>query len=164
MAIMASVSTLSVISFDRFRSIAYPYEPRISVSKVKYIFVAVWIVAGLLGLPLLVIMNIQHYRNNEYCVEYGWPSIMYRHVYTACSFILTYAIPLPLMAVWYAIVVYKLEKSADKESDKEGFRVAQAKGKVIRMLIMVVLAYFSCFLPYHIALLWFEFGNGAQYR
>ncbi|XP_020911250.1 cholecystokinin receptor type A isoform X2 [Exaiptasia diaphana] len=161
-AIMASVSTLLAISFDRFRSIAYPYEPRISISKVKFIIAGVWILSFFVGLPFLIINKVVPYKNGEICVEV-WPKVIYRQVYTVLSFLLTYGLPLPLMAVWYGIVVYKLEKAADQESDKEGFRVAQAKGKVIRMLIMVVVAYFTCFLPYHVLMMWAEFGNRSKY-
>ena len=149
---------------DRFRSIAYPYEPRISVSKVKYIIIAVWLLAVVVGLPFFFVTSTYIYLDTVHCGEIGWPTLTYQKVYTVCSFVLTYAVPLPLMAVWYAIVVYKLEKTADEQSDKEGFRVAQAKGKVIRMLIMVVLAYFSCFLPYHVTMLWYDFGDGSSYR
>lgn len=146
---------------DRFRSIAYPYEPRISLSKVKFIIVAVWIISLLVGLPFLIVNKVLEYENKGYCYE-DWPSDIYRQMYTVFSFLLTYALPLPLMAVWYAIVVYKLEKAAEQDGDKEGFTVAKAKGRVIRMLIMVVVAYFSCFLSYHVLMLWSEFGDGAQ--
>jgi hypothetical protein len=98
------------------------------------------------------------------CDEYGWLSETYREVYTACSFVLTYAMPLPLMAIWYAVVIFKLEKAARENSDQEGFKVAKAKGKVVRMLIMVVVAYFVCYLPYHVLWLWYEFGEGNAYR
>lgn len=154
-----------LVSTDRFRSIAYPYEPRISISKVKFIIAGIWVLAFLVNLPVLFVMETLSVPNHGVmCDEFGWPSEQYREVYTACSFVLTYAMPLPLMAIWYAIVIFKLEKAAKENSDQEGFKVAKAKGKVVRMLIMVVVAYFICYLPYHVVWLWFEFGNGSSFR
>lgn len=98
------------------------------------------------------------------CMEADWPSETFRDIYTVLSFCLTYAIPLPLIAVLYLIIVMKLNKAARETSDSEGFRTAEAKGRVIRMLIVVVMFYFLCFLPYHSAYLWYEFGNGKKYR
>ncbi|XP_048578507.1 RYamide receptor isoform X2 [Nematostella vectensis] len=166
MAVMASVATLSAISFDRFRSIAYPYEARISVSKVKFIIASVWVMAGVMGLPLVAVLDVRLFPGfgKPICDEYGWPSPLYRRIYSTATFIVTYAVPLPLMATWYAIVVYKLEQAAHKGDDSEGFRVAQAKGKVVRMLIVVVAAYFVCFLPYHVSMMWLEFGDVSQSR
>lgn len=149
---------------DRFRAIAYPYEPRISIYQVRYIIAVVWLIAFLVGLPILAVMHLQENDHGPLCSEGGWPSEIFRDVYTVLSFCLTYAIPLPTIAVFYTVIVLKLNKAARETSDSEGFRTAKAKGKVVRMLIVVVVFYFLCFLPYHITYLWYEFGDGRAYK
>lgn len=109
-------------------------------------------------------MQLQESNGGPLCLESGWPSETFRDVYTVLSFCLTYAIPLPTIAVFYTVIVLKLNKAARETSDSEGFRTAKAKGKVVRMLIVVVVFYFLCFLPYHITYLWYEFGDGKEYK
>lgn len=124
----------------------------------------VWLIALLVGLPIVAVMHLQESEVGPLCSEGGWPSGTFRDVYTVVSFCLTYAIPLPMIAVFYAVIVMKLNKAARETSDSEGFRTAKAKGKVVRMLIAVVVSYFLCFLPYHITYLWYEFGDGREYK
>ncbi|XP_078359703.1 neuropeptide FF receptor 1-like isoform X2 [Oculina patagonica] len=164
MSVMASIGTLTAISIDRFRAIAYPYEPRISIYQVRFIIAVVWLIATLVGLPFFAVMQLQESNGVLLCLEGGWPNETFRDVYTVLSFGLTYAIPLPTIAVFYTIIVMKLNKAARETSDTEGFRTAKAKGKVIRMLIIVVIFYFLCFLPYHVTYLWYEFGDGRNYK
>lgn len=163
-SVMASIGTLAAISLDRFRAIAYPYEPRISIYQVRFIIAVVWLIALLVGLPIVAVMHLQETDVGPLCLEGGWPNETFRDVYTVLSFCLTYAIPLPMIAVFYTVIVMKLNKAARETSDSEGFRTAKAKGKVVRMLIIVVVFYFLCFLPYHITYLWYEFGDGREYK
>ena len=149
---------------ERYRAIAYPWEPRISIYQVRFIIAVVWLIAILVGLPIFAVMQLQDSGGDILCAENGWPNETFRDIYTVLSFCLTYAIPLPMIAVLYTIVVLKLNKAARETSDNEGFRTAKAKGKVIRMLIVVVVFYFLCFLPYHSTFLWYEFGDGSMYK
>lgn len=164
MSVMASIGTLAAISLDRYRAIAYPYEPRITLYQARFIIVVVWLTATLVGLPFVAVMQLREDQDGLYCSEDGWPNETFKDVYNVLSFCLTYAIPLPTIAVFYTIIVMKLNKAARETSDSEGFRTAKAKGKVVKMLIVVVILYFLCFLPYHITYLWFEFGEGQQYE
>lgn len=149
---------------DRYRAIAYPYEPRITLYQARFIIVVVWLTATLVGLPFVAVMQLREDQDGLHCSEDGWPNETFKDVYNVLSFCLTYAIPLPTIAVFYTIIVMKLNKAARETSDSEGFRTAKAKGKVVKMLIVVVILYFLCFLPYHITYLWFEFGEGQQYK
>lgn len=149
---------------DRYRAIAYPYEPRITLYQARFIIVVVWLTATLVGLPIIAVMQLGEGQSGLLCEEGGWPSETFRDIYTFLSFCLTYAIPLPTIAVFYTIIVMKLNKAARETSDSEGFRTAKAKGKVVKMLIIVVILYFMCFLPYHVTYLWYEFGEGEKYK
>ena len=113
---------------------------------------------------MFAVMQLENVGGHDLCMESGWPSEIFRHVYNVLSFSLTYAIPLPMITVLYTIIVQHLNRAARETLDKEGFRTAKAKGKVIRMLIIVVLFYFLCFLPYHITYIWIEFGDGLKFR
>ena len=152
------------LHLERYKAITYPWEPRISIYQVRFIIAVVWLIAILVGLPVFAVMQLEDSKGDVLCSENGWPRETYREIYTLVSFCLTYAIPLPLIAVLYTIVVAELNKAARETSDSEGFRTAKAKGKVIRMLIMVVVFYFLCFLPYHCTYLWLEFGGGDSYK
>lgn len=149
---------------ERYRAIAYPWEPRISIYQVRFIIAVVWLIAILVGLPVFAVMQLHGSEVDAQCMESGWPNETFKKIYTMISFCLTYAIPLPLIAFLYTIIVLKLNKAARETSDSEGFRTAKAKGKVIRMLIVVVVFYFLCFLPYHSTFMWLEFGDGGRYK
>lgn len=120
--------------------------------------------AASVGFPLLAVMETQYQGEQIVCQEMGWPSDSYRKAYSVITFAMTYAIPLPLVSLWYVIIVVKLRQSAKDTGDNEGFRVAQAKGKVVRMLIAVVACYALCFVPFYVTHLWWEFGNGSSFR
>ena len=120
--------------------------------------------ALVVGLPILIVMDTKENGSRIQCNEYGWPNANLRGAYTAVSFCLTYAIPLPLIAVFYSIIVFKLHQMSKETSNKEGFRTARAKGRVVKMLMVVVTCYALCFLPYHVVFMWFEFGDARMYR
>lgn len=142
----------------------FPWEPRITVSQARYILAVIWLIGLLIGLPIVAVMQLTYDDGLPLCSEKGWPSEIFRHGYSVLSFGLTYAIPLPMIAAVYTVIVLKLNKAARETSDGEGFRTAKAKGRVIRMLIIVVVFYFLCYLPYHTTFLWMEFGEGRQFR
>lgn len=120
-------------------------------------------VALLHALPLLGVNMLQQSSNTLYCVE-KWPQLLHRTIYNTMSFALTYATPLTIMSFLYIKIAGTLNKHVKEGNNREGFTNQEKKDKVLRMLSAVIIAYASCFLPYHVVFLWGEYGEGKKSR
>ena len=117
------------------------------------------------ALPLLGVLKLQEFSTTSdiYCVE-KWPKPEYGTIYSIVSFALTYAIPLTIMSLLYIKIAIALNKVVKDGGNREGFTNQEKKDKVLRMLLALVIAYATCFLPNHILFLWTEYGDGGRNR
>lgn len=133
------------------------------MSYIRYVVCLIWMVALLHALPLLGVNMLQQSSNTLYCVE-KWPQLLHRTIYNTMSFALTYATPLTIMSFLYIKIAGTLNKHVKEGNNREGFTNQEKKDKVLRMLSAVIIAYASCFLPYHVVFLWGEYGEGKKSR
>lgn len=134
------------------------------MSVLRYTVCIIWSVALIKALPLLGVNALQEVSpGSVHCAEL-WPELKYRTIYNTLSFALTYAIPLITMCLLYVKIVMTLNKVVKDGNNREGFTNQKKKDKVLRMLLALVIAYASCFLPHHVITLWSEYGDGATNR
>ena len=115
----------------------------------------IWLIALFPALPLLPVMRVDYIpgSNTVACLEY-WPPLKsskmnFSQLYTACTFVLTYFIPLPIMTLLYVRIGLKLRDAIREAADRPGFTQAQKTKRIIKMLAAVVACYALCFLPFH---------------
>ena len=162
-SVMGSVGTLTVISVDRYRCIVNTFAARLSMSVLRYLVCLIWSVALVIALPLLGVNTLHTLSQTSiHCVE-KWPKPKYRRIYSTVSFALTYAIPLAIMCLLYIKIAIALNKVVKDGGNREGFTNQKKKDKVLRMLLALVIAYASCFLPNHVIVLWSEYGEETRY-
>ena len=124
----------------------------------------IWSVALVPALPLLGVNTLHEFvPKSIQCVE-KWPKVKYRTIYSTVSFALTYAIPLAIMCLLYVKIAIALNKVVREGGNREGFTNQKKKDKVLRMLLALVIAYATCFLPNHVIVLWDEYGDGRSNR
>ncbi|XP_001631778.2 neuropeptide Y receptor type 2 isoform X2 [Nematostella vectensis] len=154
--LMASVATLMAISIDRHQSIVYPFNPRISLTQGKLIIALVWLIGMLPAFPMLGVLELVETPRGPTCTE-TWPDMDFgatinsklSFAYTIASFVLTYAVPLPLIIILYIRIALKLREAIKDAADRPGFQAAQQTRKIIKMLVAVVVCYALCYLPFH---------------
>ena len=155
-------ANLKILLLDRYRCIVNTFAARLSKSVLRYLVALIWSVALVPAFPLLGVNKLTE-KSPIYCEE-NWPKPQYRTVYNTVSFALTYVIPLGIMSLLYIKIAIALNKVVKEGGNREGFTNQKKKDKVLRMLLALVIAYATCFLPTHVLVLWDEYGDGGKNR
>nr|XP_028600623.1 neuromedin-K receptor [Podarcis muralis] len=150
-AVFASIYSMTVIAVDRYMAIIDPLKPRLSATATKVVIASIWILAFLLALPQCLFSKTNVMPARTLCYV-SWPGGMkQRFTYHVIVIALVYCFPLLVMGITYTIVGITLwggEIPGDT-SDKYHEQL-KAKRKVVKMMIVVVLTFAVCWLPYHI--------------
>ena len=126
----------------------------------RYIVCLIWSVSMIAALPLLGVLTLEEFGPSKiYCIE-KWPRPQYGIVYSNASFALTYAVPMVIMCLLYINIAIALNKVVKEGGNREGFTSRKKKDKVVKMLLALVIAYATCFLPIHVINMWNDYGDG----
>lgn len=99
----AQAGTYVVLSYHRFRAIVYPIRANLTVCKSILMIGIIWSAGVCLSLPYVVVLD-------ENCGE-NWPQEnLSSRIYTFTIFIIQYAVPVSLMAVFYLSIARTLHK------------------------------------------------------
>ncbi|XP_077869102.1 tachykinin-like peptides receptor 99D, partial [Saccoglossus kowalevskii] len=166
LTVASSIFTLMAISIDRYIAIVHPMRPRMSNVLAKTIIAVVWIASAAIALPWLIFTNIDfsacpplaitdtpiHVRRvcatiwpdqENYGAWYFW--------YSFSFMVATYFLPLIAQGVSYSIIGIKLWGSqAPGEISNRHREQLNAKRKVVKMMILVVVIFAICWLPVHV--------------
>ncbi|XP_016416561.1 tachykinin receptor 3a [Sinocyclocheilus rhinocerous] len=150
-SVFASIYSMSAIAVDRYMAIIHPLKPRLSATATKVIIVCIWMLAVVLAFPLCFFSTIKKLPKRTLCYV-AWPRpsedpFMY-HIIVA---LLVYVLPLVVMGITYTIVGLTLwggEIPGDSSDNYQG--QLRAKRKVVKMMIIVVVTFAICWLPYHV--------------
>uniref|UniRef100_A0A3B4YUZ4 Neuromedin-K receptor-like n=1 Tax=Stegastes partitus TaxID=144197 RepID=A0A3B4YUZ4_9TELE len=129
-AVFASIYSMSAIAIDRYMAIIHPLKPRLSAKATMGVIVCIWSLAVVLAFPLSLLQHLFFCHYN--CI-------------------LVYLLPLVVMGITYTIVGVTLwggEIPGDSSDNYHG--QLRAKRKVVKMMIIVVVTFALCWLPYHI--------------
>ncbi|GAB1610756.1 somatostatin receptor type 2-like [Argonauta hians] len=144
------VFTLTVMSADRYFAVCHPIKSMsLRTPKVALIItICTWMISILIMLPALMYSTtIRNQRNQVSCTmvipdDLG---ISPDKIFIWYNFIFSYAIPVPLISVFYISVVHKLRTTGPvkKSSEKK-----KSQKRVTRMVLTVIGVYIVCWLPY----------------
>ncbi|KAM7009213.1 tachykinin receptor 3-like [Tautogolabrus adspersus] len=150
-AVFASIYCMAAIAIDRYMAIIHPLKPRLSAKATTGVIVCIWSLAVVLAFPLCYFSTIRTLPRRTLCYV-AWPrmaddSFMYHIIVT----VLVYVLPLVVMGITYTIVGVTLwggEIPGDSSDNYHG--QLRAKRKVVKMMIIVVVTFALCWLPYHV--------------
>ncbi|XP_036446915.1 neuromedin-K receptor-like [Colossoma macropomum] len=149
-ALFASIYTMTAIAVDRYMAIIHPLKPRFSATVTKVVIVCVWGAAVVLAFPLCFYSKTRNVPHRTLCYV-AWPrraddAFMY-HIIVA---VLMYLLPLVVMGITYSKVGVTLWGSSVPGYSSENYlEQLQAKRKVVKMMVVVVVTFAVCWLPYH---------------
>ncbi|KAK3522234.1 hypothetical protein QTP70_034131 [Hemibagrus guttatus] len=167
MSVCASVFTLVTIAVDRFRSVVYPFKPKLTLFVAKAIIGMIWLLALVIMFPSALMLTVQQERSHfmvqddnynltyplYFCYE-TWPEPKMRKVYTTVLFAHIYLIPLILIIIMYGRIGAKLYSTTFLVKVNQPDGTAQGKSpishrkiKVIKMLLVVALLFMLSWLP-----------------
>ncbi|XP_061101991.1 tachykinin receptor 3a isoform X2 [Conger conger] len=150
-AVFASIYSMTAIAVDRYMAIIHPLKPRLSATATKVVIICIWVLAVVLAFPLCFYSTIKKIPRRTLCYV-AWPHpaedpFMYHIIVT----VLVYILPLVVMGITYTMVGITLwggEIPGDSVDNYHG--QLRAKRKVVKMMIIVVVTFAICWLPYHI--------------
>jgi hypothetical protein len=104
LSVSGSVFTNMAIGIDRFMAVMFPLRSRLTKQRAKYVIVVVWICStALSSVQFKVARASDSGRGVTQCTEH-WESIDDRKIYTVFVFVITYLIPLLILAITYSII------------------------------------------------------------
>ncbi|CAL1296880.1 unnamed protein product [Larinioides sclopetarius] len=159
-SVAASVFTLVAISFDRYMAIMHPLKPRMSRSTTLNICVWIWVLSILLSFPNLlysmtIIEEFPDGGNRVICFMF-WPDgpsneSNQEYIYNVVILVVTYVLPITSMTFTYFRVGRELWGSQSiGECTQKQIESVNSKRKIVKMMIVVVLIFAVCWLPYHV--------------
>ncbi|XP_011412954.3 QRFP-like peptide receptor [Magallana gigas] len=169
---LASVLTILVITYDRYRGVCHPLSVRSFWTKLRVptIIFIVWLLAGLASLPVIFIAI---YRDSNFFD--GTPikvcrmpiNSTWKIAYILGIFVVFFIVILAILSVlifrmckkllWHAQF---LEDRAEQDSEK----TVTGRRRIVFMLIIVIVTFFLCLLPQRIVGIWIIFADhGALY-
>ncbi|XP_034044655.1 tachykinin receptor 3a [Thalassophryne amazonica] len=150
-SVFASIYSMTAIAVDRYMAIIHPLKPRLSAKATTGVIVCIWSLAVVLAFPLCFFSTTKALRNRTLCYV-AWPrKAEDTFMYHIIVIVLVYVLPLVVMGITYTIVGVTLwggEIPGDSSDNYHG--QLRAKRKVVKMMIIVVVTFALCWLPYHV--------------
>ncbi|XP_006837524.1 PREDICTED: substance-K receptor [Chrysochloris asiatica] len=159
-AMFVSIYSMTAITADRYMAIVHPFQPRLSAPGTQAVIAGIWLVALALAFPQCFYSTITLEQGVTKCVV-AWPGDrrgMTHLLYHLVVIALVYFLPLVVMFVAYSVIGLTLWRSAVPGNQAHGvsLRHLQAKKKIVKTMVLVVVTFAVCWLPYH---LYFILGN-----
>ncbi|XP_018921688.1 nociceptin receptor [Cyprinus carpio] len=144
-----SVFTLTIMSVDRYIAVCHPVRSLTvrTPLRAKLINVAVWVLASAVGLPVMIMGQVEEEKDvyGAECIlnlpkprEHWWP------VFVICVFLFSFLIPVVIISVCYGLMVRRLHSvrllSGSREKDRNLRRITY-------MVLSVVAAFVLCWMP-----------------
>ncbi|XP_071411215.1 neuromedin-K receptor [Pithys albifrons albifrons] len=150
-AVFASIYSMTAIAVDRYMAIIDPLKPRLSATATKVVIGSIWILAFLLAFPQCLYSITKVMPGRTLCYV-AWPGGPKQHfTYHIIVIVLVYCFPLLVMGITYSMVGITLwGGEIPGDTSNKYHEQLKAKRKVVKMMIVVVLTFAICWLPYHI--------------
>ena len=169
-----SVYTLLFMSWERHRSVMPPLKPKLKATRALAIVFFLWIASISLVGPYIAILRVEKSDGSAECSE-NWPHEYHPKVFTLAVFIALYVLPLFVITANYIRISQKLWRDIErmqkaigekKRNSKKPLTQARAQRnmRIVRIFIIVVIAFSLCMLPNHIMWIWHDFGTGRNYQ
>ena len=167
-SICVAIWTLTVIAVDRYLAIVRFRRKRLSAkSKVRCI-IAVWLCAGVISCGQLYKYKTEETDDGQAICDHEWhedwdtSTALYK-AEMVVRVIITYAVPLLIMAVLYSLIAHFLwiHKPSADVNERAYAKKTKKRRTVIKMMITVVIVFAVCWLPVHISHIMSEFYSDA---
>lgn len=104
LSVSASVFTNVAIGSDRFLVVMFPLKSRVTTARAKYVLGTIWLLAVALSSVQLVVGRAQEGPGGVVVCDEVWHPESARRTFTMFVLVITYIIPLTILAVAYSIV------------------------------------------------------------
>ena len=145
----AQAGTYVALSYHRFRAIVHPIRAKLTVCKSLIMIAFIWLISTGLSLPYVIVLKFN--ATNNSCPE-EWNKKSSAAIYTFAIFVVQYAAPVILMAVFYVSIArtlheHRVAKELIHVPTQEDVR---SHKHIVKMLVTIVTVYGVCMLPHHL--------------
>ena len=166
--VIACVSVVShtVIAMERYRAIVEPFKRRLSTRGAKQAIVIIWLLCcTAIGLPMALVLRVSIEGGALRC-KAQWSSDLSRQIFEVYLVLVFMLLPLAIQTYAYIYIVKTVDReiiaSAESGTDQERLlKAAMSKARVVKMLILLVVAFYLLSLPRVLTMLWVEFGSSS---
>ena len=167
--VVVSVITHTVIALERHRAIVSPFKRKMTLKRVKTSVVVIWIASYLTaGVPMAIFLKNKLYDIGYYFCFPVFSNDNYRIAYEMYLVVVFIALPLVIQCAAYVDVIRELRGKDEIQSRCNSFQPnssqrkrftdrARQKKHLLRMLIVLMLAFQVCYLPRGVIMLMQEF-------
>uniref|UniRef100_A0A8C0EU60 Substance-K receptor n=1 Tax=Bubo bubo TaxID=30461 RepID=A0A8C0EU60_BUBBB len=158
-AMFVSIYSMTAVAAERYVAIIHPFKPRLSAGSTRVIIGIIWLVAFGLAFPQCFYAEIMTDNGTTKCIVV-WPDDVGSNTdqggkatYHIAVIVLIYLLPLMVMFVAYSIIGITLWSSAVPGNHLNRVRYehqVNAKKKFVKTMVVVVIIFAVCWLPYHI--------------
>ncbi|XP_065158994.1 neuropeptides capa receptor [Atheta coriaria] len=172
------VSVLTIVAFstERYFSICYPlYLYKMGgLQRAIRIISGIWFLSFFAALPFSFYTRVEYIQINNYFIEESAFCGMLSHPpipLAALSTIIFFLIPMVIIIFEYSMMGYKIAHRSNLQFGdirnvnnvhRDRTR-AQSHKAIVRMLAVVVVAFFICWAPFHAQRLNYKYGMGSPY-
>ncbi|XP_051561017.1 neuropeptide Y receptor type 2 [Myxocyprinus asiaticus] len=152
LAVHVSTITLNVIALDRYRSIVYHMETKMSKDMCVVVIVITWVASAILASPLAIFreyvtFDLTPEQSIQGCAE-RWPgSSTDGTIYSISMFFIQYGLPLSIISFAYIRIWNKLRNHVSPGGGRSDRH--QRRQKTTKMLVAVVVVFTVSWLPFH---------------
>lgn len=155
--VFLSAFTLVAMSIDRYVAILHPLRPKLTSKKAFITIFIVWTVALLVPLPTLINSKIWNpYVNKTDKCQKGlcsedFEDESFAYMYSTAIMCIQYFVPLAVLMFTYSRIGYIIwiKRTPGEAERRRDERIASSKRKMVKMMIVMVIAYAACWLPLH---------------
>ncbi|XP_014738797.1 PREDICTED: substance-K receptor isoform X1 [Sturnus vulgaris] len=154
-AVFVSIYSMTAVAAERYVAIIHPFKPRLSAGSTRVIIGIIWLVAFGLAFPQCFYAEITMDNGAMKCIVV-WPDdagSKHQLAYHIAVIVLIYLLPLMVMFVAYSIIGITLWSSAAPGNHLNRVHYehqVKAKKKFVKTMVVVVIIFAVCWLPYHI--------------
>lgn len=140
-----SILFLTCISVHRFLVVCYPVQSMVWVNsrRARYVSVLVWVVVLIFLAPVLYFSKIK----KDICSDTTTEDLfVYFLPYSSVISVIFFLIPFVLVIVCNSLMVHKLVQP----NTVGGVTSKRSKQKSVKMIVIVLLVFIVCFVPFHL--------------
>ncbi|XP_035259761.1 G-protein coupled receptor 176-like isoform X1 [Anguilla anguilla] len=151
------ILSFTAIALDRYYSVLYPLERKISDSKSRDLLIYIWVHAVVASVPVFAVTNVTDIYATALCTEPQSPSLGHL-VYVVAYNASTVVLPLSVVFVLMVLIRRALSASQKKKVIIAALRtpqnsisipyVSQREAELHAMLLSMVLTFLVCSVPY----------------
>lgn len=157
-SLLASIETVTVIAIERYRGISKPYSRKWTKTHIIISMILVWLIALITYTPYMHFLNVREKR----CYD-KYPSLTAQQVYSIVIFVFRYVIPLIILSFCYLKIGLVVHRRPTRVSTHQNQATENARrrenNRIIRILVVIVVAFALLTAPTSIWWLWYDFGG-----